>query len=225
MFTFGPFQVAPDAFSDTLSDAQKQILTYDDPHGANRPKSDQGHFSRFWARAPKLILSSFYRPAAGTQPWGDILRGFRCPVEIFIGAPDRGGVRIANAYRVRSGLFDLTAYENSETEHYGTYRNITGIVRIKLVRVHVPKTPGTLAGARAGYTAEYRLAVEIAPNLVIPRGRTNQPIYIRLRLSVTGTGRLRSGGFAHLYKNFTLTGSTLTGSGWTGTTFIKTPVN
>ena len=225
VFTFGPFQVAPDAFSDTLSDAQKQILTYDDPHGANRPKSDQGHFSRFWARAPKLILSSFYRPAAGTQPWGDILRGFRCPVEIFIGAPDRGGVRIANAYRVRSGLFDLTAYENSETEHYGTYRNITGIVRIKLVRVHVPKTPGSLAGARAGYTAEYRLDIEIAPNLVIPRGRTNQPIYIRLRLSVTGTGRLRSGGFAHLYKNFTLTGSTLTGSGWTGTTFISTPVN
>lgn len=62
---------------------------------------------------------------------------------------------------------------------------------------------------RAGYTAEYWIDIDMAPHLVIPRGKLNQPIYIRLRLSVYGTGRMRSGGFAHLYKNFTLTGSTL----------------
>ncbi|WP_190275447.1 host specificity protein J [Candidatus Puniceispirillum marinum] len=209
MFTFGPLRVAPDAFSNTLSDTNAQILTFDDPHGANRQDNEQGYFSRFWSRAPKLTLSSFYRPDAGAQPWGDILRGFRCPVEIFIGMPDRGGVMVARAHRIRSGLFDATAYHDAETEHYATYRQFDGIVSVKLARVHVPRPSGASLNARAGYTAEYRLAIDMAPHLVIPRGRSHQPIYIRLRLSVTGTGRLRSGGFTHLYDNFALAGSTL----------------
>ncbi|MDB2391036.1 phage tail protein, partial [Alphaproteobacteria bacterium] len=209
VFTFGPFRVTPDAFSATLSDANAQILTYDDPHGANRHNSEEGYFSRFWSRAPKLTLSSFYRPEASAQPWGDVLRGFRCPVEIFSGVPNSGGVMIARAHRIRSGLFDVTAYHNAETEHYSTYRDFNGVVTVKLARVHVDKTTGTPVGARAGYTAEFRIDIEMAPHLVVPRNLSNQPIYIRLRLSVYGTGRLRSGGFAHLYKNFSLSGSTL----------------